>query len=101
MTASERPLQELLVMLIEQQNARGGLLGRPLEPVIMNPCSDPKLYARQAHELIAEHKVAVIFGCWTSASRKEVLPIVEGERSLLFYPSQNEGHATSPNLLYT
>src|ERR1700730_6010160 len=101
MTASERPLQELLVMLIEQKNARGGLLGRPIEPIIMNPGSDPKLYAQQARKLIVEHKVAAIFGCWTSASRKEVLPIVEGERSLLFYPSQYEGQETSPNIFYT
>jgi urea transport system substrate-binding protein len=101
MTASERPLQELLVMLIEQKNARGGLLGRPIEPIIMNPGSDPKVYAQQAHKLIAEHKVAAIFGCWTSASRKEVLPIVEGERSLLFYPSQYEGQESSPNIFYT
>jgi urea transport system substrate-binding protein len=101
MTASERPLQELLVMLIEQKNARGGLLGRPIEPLIMNPGSDPKRYAEQARELIVERKVAAIFGCWTSASRKEVLPIVEGERSLLFYPSQYEGQESSPNIFYT
>jgi urea transport system substrate-binding protein len=101
MTASERPLQELLVMLIEQKNARGGLLGRPIEPVIMNPGSDPKLYAQQARKLIVEHKVAAIFGCWTSASRKEVLPIVEREGSLLFYPSQYEGQEASPNIIYT
>src|SRR5580692_7321156 len=101
MTASERPLQELLVMLIEQQNARGGLLGRPIEPIIMNPGSDPKLYAQQARKLVVEHKVAAIFGCWTSASRKEVLPIVEGERNLLFYPSQYEGQESSPNIFYT
>jgi urea transport system substrate-binding protein len=101
MTASERPLQELLVMLIEQTNARGGLLGRPIEPIIMNPDSDPKLYAQQAHKLIAEHRVAAIFGCWTSDSRKEVLPIVERERCLLFYPSQYEGQESSPNIFYT
>jgi urea transport system substrate-binding protein len=101
MTASERPLQELLVMLIEQKNARGGLLGRPIEPIIMNPGSDPKLYAEQACRLIAEHKVAAIFGCWTSASRKEVLPVVEREDCLLFYPSQYEGQESSPNIFYT
>ena len=101
MTASERPLQELLVMLIEQKNARGGLLGRPIEPIIMNPGSDPKLYAQQARKLVVEHKVAAIFGCWTSASRKEVLPIVEGEGNLLFYPSQYEGQESSPNIFYT
>jgi urea transport system substrate-binding protein len=100
MTASERPLQELLIMLIGQQNAKGGLLGRPLEPVIMNPRSDTKAYGTQAHALIAEHKVAAIFGCWTSASRKEVLPIVERENALLFYPSQYEGQEASPNIYY-
>jgi urea transport system substrate-binding protein len=101
MTASERPLQELLVMLIEQQNARGGLLGRPLEPVIVNPHSDAKAYAELARKLIAEHKVAAIFGCWSSASRKEVLPIVERDNALLFYPSQYEGEETSRNIFYT
>src|SRR5580692_10320396 len=101
MTASERPLQELLVMLIEQQNARGGLLGRPIEPVIVNPHSDAKAYAELARKLIAEHKVAAIFGCWSSASRKEVLPIVERDNALLFYPSQYEGEEASRNIFYT
>jgi urea transport system substrate-binding protein len=101
MTASERPLQELLVMMIEQQNARGGLLGRPLEPVIVNPHSDPKAYAELAQKLIAEDKVAAIFGCWSSASRKEVLPIVERDNALLFYPSQYEGEESSNNIFYT
>jgi urea ABC transporter urea binding protein len=101
MTASERPLQELLVMLIEQQNARGGLLGRPLEPVIVNPHSDAKAYAELAEKLIAEHKVAAIFGCWSSASRKQVLPIVERDNALLFYPSQYEGEEASRNIFYT
>jgi urea transport system substrate-binding protein len=101
MTASERPLQELLVMLIEQQNARGGLLGRPLEAVIVNPRSRPKLYAELARKLIGEHKVAALFGCWSSASRKEVLPIVEQENALLFYPSQYEGEEASRNIFYT
>ena len=101
MTASERPLQELLVMLIEQQNARGGLLGRPLEPAIVNPRSDPAAYAELAKKLIGEQKVAAIFGCWSSASRKEVLPIVERNNALLFYPSQYEGQESSPNIFYT
>ena len=101
MTASERPLQELLVMMIEQQNARGGLLGRPIEPVIVNPHSDAKAYAELAHKLIGEHKVAAIFGCWSSASRKEVLPIVERDNALLFYPSQYEGEEASRNIFYT
>ncbi len=101
MTASERPLQELLVMMIEQQNLRGGLLGRPIEPVIVNPHSDPKKYAELAHKLIHEDKVAAIFGCWSSASRKEVLPIVERDNALLFYPSQYEGEEASRNIFYT
>ena len=101
MTASERPLQELLVMLIEQKNRDGGLLGRPIEPIIMNPRSDARVYAEQAQTLLAEHKVAAIFGCWTSASRKEVLPVVERGNGLLFYPSQYEGEESSPNIYYT
>jgi urea transport system substrate-binding protein len=101
LTASERPLQELLVMLIEQQNARGGLLGRPIEPAIVNPHSDPKTYPSLAKKLIHDDKVAAIFGCWSSASRKEVLPIVERDNALLFYPSQYEGEETSPNIFYT
>ena len=101
LTASERPLQELLIMLIEQQNARGGLLGRPIEPVIVNPHSDPKAYPALAKKLIHEDKVAALFGCWSSASRKEVLPIVERDNALLFYPSQYEGEETSPNIFYT
>lgn len=101
MTASERPLQALLVMLIERLNERGGLLGRPVEAVIMNPRSDWKLYGDQARAMLAEHKVAAIFGCWTSASRKQVLPVVEGANGLLFYPSQYEGEEQSPNVFYT
>jgi urea transport system substrate-binding protein len=101
MTAGERPLQELLVMLVEQQNARGGLLGRPIEPVIVNPHSDAKAYAELAQKLIAEHKVSAIFGCWSSASRKEVLPILERDNALLFYPSQYEGEEDSRNIFYT
>ncbi len=100
MTASERPLQSLLVMLIEQLNERGGLLGRPVEAVIMNPRSDWKLYADQARTMLSEHKVAAIFGCWTSASRKQVLPVVEAANGLLFYPSQYEGEEQSPNVFY-
>ena len=101
LTASERPLQELLVMMIEQRNARGGLLGRPIEPVIVNPHSDPKAYPALAKKLIHDDKVAALFGCWSSASRKEVLPIVEKENALLFYPSQYEGEETSRNIIYT
>ncbi|MBG0810472.1 transporter substrate-binding protein [Methylosinus sp. H3A] len=100
MTSSERPLQEILAMLIERCNAQGGLLGRPLEAVIMDPRSDPKLYAEQAQILLGERGVAAIFGCWTSASRKAALPVVENARGLLFYPSQYEGEERSPNVVY-
>jgi urea ABC transporter urea binding protein len=101
MTASERPLQDLLVMMIETLNENGGLLGRPLEAVIMDPRSDPRAYASAARSLLTEHGVAAIFGCWTSQSRKEVLPVVESMNGLLFYPSQYEGEEESPNIFYT
>ncbi|WP_051949576.1 transporter substrate-binding protein [Methylosinus sp. PW1] len=100
MTSSERPLQELLTMLVERCNAQGGLLGRPLEAVILDPRSDPALYAEQARLLLEERGVAAIFGCWTSASRKAVLPVVEKAKGLLFYPSQYEGEERSPNIVY-
>ncbi|OAI29961.1 hypothetical protein A1351_10060 [Methylosinus sp. R-45379] len=101
MTSSERPLQELLTMLVERCNAQGGLLGRPLEAVILDPRSDPALYAEQARLLLEERGVAAIFGCWTSASRKAVLPVVEKAKGLLFYPSQYEGEERSPNIVYS
>ncbi len=101
MTASERPLQDLLVMMIEQANEEGGLLGRPLEAAIMDPRSDPRAYAGAARTLLTEHHASAIFGCWTSASRKEVLPVVEGLNGLLFYPSQYEGEEESSNIFYT
>ncbi len=99
--ASERPLQQLLVMMIEKLNKNGGLLGRPVEAVIMDPRSDAGSYAEQARELLADHKVAAIFGCWTSASRKHVLPVLDEHKGLLFYPSQYEGQEQSPRVIYT
>jgi len=101
LTASERPLQQLLVMLIEKLNRDGGLLGRPVEAVIMDPRSDLAAYAEQARSLLRDRRVAAIFGCWTSASRKEVLPVLEEHDGLLFYPSQYEGEEQSPNVIYT
>ena len=101
LTASERPLQQLLVMMIEKLNRQGGLLGRPVEAVIMDPRSDANAYAEQARKLLADHKVAAIFGCWTSASRKQVLPVLAEHRGLLFYPSQYEGEEQSPHVIYT
>jgi urea transport system substrate-binding protein len=101
LTTSERPLQQILVMMIEKLNQQGGLLGRPVEAVIMDPRSDANAYAEQARVLLAEHKVAAIFGCWTSASRKQVLPVLAEHHGLLFYPSQYEGEEQSPNVFYT
>jgi urea transport system substrate-binding protein len=100
LTASERPLQQLLVMMVERLNAAGGLLGRPLEAVILNPCSRDAAYAEQAETLLHQHKVAAIFGCWTSASRKAVLPVLQRHNGLLFYPSQYEGEECSPHVFY-
>jgi len=100
LTASERPLQQVLVMLIEQLNNSGGLLGRPVEAVILNPCSHAETYAELALTMLRQHNVAAIFGCWTSASRKCVIPVIERENGLLFYPSQYEGEEESPNVYY-
>jgi urea transport system substrate-binding protein len=101
LTASERPLQQLLVMMIEKLNRSGGLLGRPVEAAIMDPRSDVEAYAAQCEALLGEHGVAAIFGCWTSASRKRVLPVLERRDGLLFYPSQYEGQEQSPHVVYT
>ena len=101
LTASERPLQQMLVMMIENLNRNGGLLGRPVEAVIMDPRSDPAAYGAQARALLADHAVAAIFGCWTSASRQQVLPVLARYDGLLFYPSQYEGEEQSPHVIYT
>lgn len=100
MAISERALKDSVLMLIDQQNGRGGLLGRQLEPVILDPASSWPLYAEKARQLIERERVAVIFGCWTSASRKAVLPVVEQLKTLLFYPAQYEGQEQSPNIFY-
>ena len=101
LTGSERPLQQILVMLIEKLNQAGGLLGRPVEAAIMDPRSDVGAYAGQAEALLRDHKVAAIFGCWTSASRQQVLPVLAKYNGLLFYPSQYEGEEQSPHVIYT
>ena len=88
-------------MLMEDQNKKGGLLGRKLEPVIVDPASDPGMFAKEARELLSKKKVAVVFGCWTSASRKSVLPVFEQLNGLLFYPVQYEGEESSRNIFYT
>ncbi|WP_410000352.1 urea ABC transporter substrate-binding protein [Halomonas sp. I1] len=101
MAISETVLKETVEMLIEQQNAQGGLLGRELEPVVVDPASDWPLFAEKARQLLARDDVDVIFGNWTSVSRKSVLPVVEELDGLLFYPVQYEGEESSENVFYT
>lgn len=101
MAISEAVLKDTVVMLVREQNEKGGLLGRKLEPVFVDPASDWDLFAEKARDLLVEEKVAVVFGCWTSASRKAVLPIFEKLNGLLFYPVQYEGEESSRNVFYT
>ncbi|MCK5768722.1 urea ABC transporter substrate-binding protein [Algiphilus sp.] len=101
MAISETTLKDTVLMLIEEQNAKGGLLGKKLEPVVVDPASNWPLFAEKARELISKEKVDVIFGCWTSVSRKSVLPVVEELNGLLFYPVQYEGEESSRNVIYT
>src|SRR5215472_10533447 len=101
MAISEAVLKDTVLMSIEDQNRKGGLLGRKLEPIIVNPASDWDMFAEKARELLTKDKVAVVFGCWTSASRKAVLPIFEQLNGLLFYPVQYEGEESSRNIFYT
>ncbi|WP_038247561.1 urea ABC transporter substrate-binding protein [Ghiorsea bivora] len=100
MAISEKPVMQATLLAIEEINAQGGLLGRQIEPVIIDGKSDWDTFAKQAEYLITQEKVRVIFGCWTSASRKRVRPIVEKYHHLLFYPVQYEGLETSPNIIY-
>ena len=100
LTAAERALHDLLIGLIEDTNNAGGLLGRPLEALIVNPRSDPRAYAEGARTLL-DRGASVIFGCWTSRSRVETIPVLESRGGLLFYPSQYEGGETSPAVVYT
>jgi urea transport system substrate-binding protein len=88
-------------MLIDEQNKKGGLLGKKLEAVVVDPASNWPLFAEKARELIAVDKVAAVFGCWTSVSRKSVLPVFEELNSILFYPVQYEGEESSRNVFYT
>ena len=101
MAISETTLKDVMLMLIDEQNKRGGVLGKKLEAVVVDPASNWPLFAEKARELIAQHKVAVTFGCWTSVSRKSVLPVFEELNSILFYPVQYEGEESSPNIFYT
>ncbi|MQZ56602.1 urea ABC transporter substrate-binding protein [Acinetobacter junii] len=101
MAISETSLKDTALMTINEINANGGVLGKKLEPVIVDPASDWPLFAEKARQLITQDKVAVIFGSWTSVSRKSVLPVVEELNGLLFYPVQYEGQEQSKNIFYT
>ena len=101
MAISETTLKDTMLMLVEQQNAKGGVLGCELEAVVVDPASDWPLFAEKARELLTVHETDVIFGNWTSVSRKSVLPVIEELNGLLFYPVQYEGEESSKNVFYT
>ena len=101
MAISESVLNKTVKMMIAAQNKKGGLLGKQLEAVEVDPASNWPLFAEKAHELLEKDKVAVVFGCWTSVSRKSVLPVFEQDNGLLFYPVQYEGEEESKNIFYT
>ncbi|MBW8639276.1 urea ABC transporter substrate-binding protein [Hoeflea sp. WL0058] len=101
MAISETTLKDVMLMLIEEQNEKGGLLGKKLEAVVVDPASDWPLFAEKARELIDVDQVAAVFGCWTSVSRKSVLPVFEELNSILFYPVQYEGEESQRNVFYT
>jgi len=101
MAISETTLKDVMLMLIDEQNKKGGVLGKKLEAVVVDPASNWPLFAEKAKELIAKDKVAVVFGCWTSVSRKSVLPVFKELDSILFYPVQYEGEESQRNVFYT
>ena len=101
MAISESTLKDVMLMLIEEQNKKGGLLGKKLEAVVVDPASNWPLFAEKARELLSVDKVAAVFGCWTSVSRKSVLPVFEELNGILFYPVQYEGEESSRNVFYT
>ena len=101
MAISETTLKDVMLMLIEEQNKKGGLLGKKLEAVVVDPASDWPLFAEKARELISQQKVDAVFGCWTSVSRKSVLPVFKELNSILFYPVQYEGEESERNVFYT
>jgi urea transport system substrate-binding protein len=100
MAISESILKDLMLMQVADQNAKGGLLGKKIEPVVVDPASDWPLFAEKARELLTKTKVAAVFGCWTSVSRKSVLPVFEELNGLLFYPLEYEGEESSYNIFY-
>src|SRR5471032_556688 len=101
MAISETSLKDVALMTIAEINAKGGVLGRKLEPVVVDPASNWPLFAEKARQLVAQDKVAVVFGCCTSVSRKSVLPVFKELNSLLFYPVQYEGEELEKNVFYT
>jgi urea transport system substrate-binding protein len=101
MAISETTLKDVMLMLIDEQNKKGGVLGKKLEAVVVDPASNWPLFAEKAKELIVKDKVAVVFGCWTSVSRKSVLPVFKEYNSILFYPVQYEGEESQRNVFYT
>jgi urea transport system substrate-binding protein len=101
MAISETSLKDVALMTIEELNAKGGLLGKKIEPVVVDPASNWPLFAEKARQLLTQNKVAAVFGCWTSVSRKSVLPVFEELNGLLYYPVQYEGEELSQNVFYT
>jgi urea transport system substrate-binding protein len=101
MAISETVLKDTVLMAIDEINAKGGVMGRKLEPVVVDPASNWPLFAERARQLLTQDKVAAVFGCWTSVSRKSVLPVFEELNGLLFYPVQYEGEELSKNVFYT
>lgn len=101
MAISETTLKDTVLMMIEEQNKKGGLLGKKLEAVVVDPASNWPLFAEKTRELLTKEEVDVIFGCWTSVSRKSVLPVIEELNGLMFYPVQYEGEESSKNVFYT
>ncbi|MER0239790.1 urea ABC transporter substrate-binding protein [Fulvimarina sp. MAC8] len=101
MAISETTLKDVMLMLIEEQNAKGGVLGRPLEAVVVDPASDWPLFAEQMRQLVSQDEADVVFCCWTSVSRKSILPVAEELNTVVFYPVQFEGEESSRNIFYT
>lgn len=101
MAISEVSLRDVVLMTVQEINAAGGVLGRQIQPVVVDPASNWDLFAEKAKQLLLVNKVDVVFGCWTSVSRKSVLPVFENRNGLLFYPVQYEGEECSRNVFYT
>jgi len=101
MAISETTLKDVMLMLVDEQNKAGGVLGRKIEAIVVDPASNWPLFAEKARQLITQDKVSAVFGCWTSVSRKSVLPVFEETGNILFYPVQYEGEESSKNVFYT